>query len=397
MSSNSEAPRYGRRLVWCLRHFGWVLLVCILVGAAVPLLVVPTGRSFQAETLVVAPQLTSNARVLPALAEAVFADGAVEAAVAAAPGAPTDANLVPDRLSVVTGPDSITMVVQFRDKDPQTAASLADVAATAFATELNRTGAGVGLFEVQSPAVIPTIPVATLSARVRAGLGALVGLFVGLGLVALTAALRRPCVTAEDVEAAVGVRLLGTVEMPRSAPRVYVGARGVRGIATVARWLATTPPGRLTLISAPAARDMRHRLFVMVAIAMSPVRSLRLQAHPDLVQAVRRHSANAGEMREERARSEETDELVLVDGGSPLQIADPASTSAYFVAVAPLGISQRRLRALAMDYFNAGLVGVVLVHRRLGLGRRRPVASAAQAPAPAAVPDSADVPAAEPA
>ncbi len=37
---SAEEPRFGRKLDWCLRHFGWVALVCLLVGTAVPLLVV---------------------------------------------------------------------------------------------------------------------------------------------------------------------------------------------------------------------------------------------------------------------------------------------------------------------------------------------------------------------
>jgi hypothetical protein len=397
ISVSSDGPRYARRLAWCLRHFGWVVLVCVLVGAAAPLLVVPTERAYQAEALVVARQLTVNPRVLPALAESVFADGAVAAAVAGDPArAGETGGLIPDRLSVVAGPDSITMVVQVRDDDPGTAARLADVAAAAFAAELNRAGAGVGEFAVQAPAVIPTAPLDALSDPVRAGLGALAGLVVGLGLVALIAALRRPCVTSGDVEGAVGVPLLGTVELPRAAPGVYLGARGVRGIATVTRWLATTPPGRLAFISSPSAAGTRRRIFVMVAIAMSTIRSLRLQAHPEIVDAVRRQSPHAGDAVPFPHRPEGTGELLLVDGGSPMEIVDPAAGSAYVVAVAPLGISQQRLRALALDYLDGGLVGVILVQRRLGLARIRKVA-ASPAPAPRALHRAEDVPQAEPA
>jgi hypothetical protein len=396
MALSFEGPRFARRLVWCLRHYGWVLVVCVLVGAAVPLLVVSPGTTFQAEGVVVARQLTANPRVLPSLAEAVFADGAVASAVGADPAAGGTGGLIPDRLSVVTGPDSITMEVQYRDEDPGTAAHLAGVAADAFAAELNRAGAGVGLFSVQSAPVIPTVPLDTLADSVRAGLGALAGLVIGLGLVALIAVLRRPCVTSDDVDGAVGVRLLGTVDLPRSAPGVYLGARGVRGIATVTRWLATTPPGRLTFISTPSASGIRHRIYVMVAIAMSTVRSLRLEAHPEIVEAVRRHSPHAADATPAGAHSQETGELILADGGSPVQIADPADTSAFFVAVAPLGISQRRLRALALDYFNAGLVGVVLVQRRL-LGRPGKVTPGSPEQAARAVPDPTDVPTPEPA
>ena len=388
-----DTSRSVRNLAWSLRHFGWVVVVCVLVGAAAPLLVAPSARLYQAESVVVARQLTANPKVLPALAASVFADGAVAAAVAKDPSiGGNTAGLVPDKVSVVSGPDSITMVVQVRDVDPGTAAKLTDIAAAAFATELNRAGAGVGAFAVQNHAIIPTAPLDVLSDRVRAGLGALAGLALGLGLVALIAAVRRPCVTSGDVEEAVGVPLLGIVELPRAASGVYLGARGVRGIATVTRWLATAPPGRLTLISSPSAEGMRHRIFVMVAIAMSTVRSVRLQGRREIVDAVRQQAPRDPDGLAARSHPEELGELVFIDGGSPFEIVDPAATPAHVVAVAPLGIAHRRLRALALDYRSGGLVGVVLVQRRLGFGRTRAV-DAPRTPAPRAH----DLPAPEPA
>jgi hypothetical protein len=378
---SSERPRYSLNLAWSLRHFGWVVLVCALVGAAAPLLAVPSQTTYQADALVVARHLTANPRVLPTLAESVFGDGAVAGAVAQDPAVGGEtAGLIPDRLSVVTGPDSITMVVQARDDDPATAARLADLAANAFAAELNLGGAGVGEFTVPAPAVLPTTPLDAMSAPLRAGLGALAGLVLGVGLVALIAALRQPCVTSWDVESAVGVPLLGTVDLPRATPGAYLGPRGVQGIATVTRWLATAPSSRLTLVSSRSTEGMRQRIYVMVAIAMSTVRPVRLEAPGELVEAVREQSPVGGEVVPQKPRSEQTGELVLVDGGSPSEIVDPVATPVSVVAVAPLGISQGRLHELALDYLNGGLVGVILVRRRLGLRR---VGGRAGSPAPA--------------
>lgn len=379
---SSDRQRYDRYVTWSLRHFGWMLLVCALVGAAAPLLAAPTVTTYQADALVVARQLTPNPRVLPALAESIFGDGAVADAVAQDPSLGVEeGGLIPDRLSVVAGPDSITMVVQARDGDPGTAARLANAAAAAFANELNRGGSGVGEFAVQAPAVVPTTPLDQISDPLRAGIGALAGLILGLGLVASVAALYGPCVTAWDVETAVGVPLLGTVDLPRAAPGSYLGPRGIKGIATVTRWLATAPAGRLTLVSAPAAEGMRHRIYVMAAIAMSTVRPLRLEAPSNVVWAVRQQ-APRGAMPSSGA-SEPTDELSLVDGAAPWEILDPAATTVSVVAVAPLGISRRRLRALALDYLNGGLVGVILVRRRLGLRRARGVTGPAVPTRPA--------------
>lgn len=398
-SVSSEQPRYGRRIRWCLRHFSWLAVVCLLVGAAVPLLTVRTERTYQAETLVIARQLTVHPRVLPSLADSVFAAGGVAAAVAADPelgpevgGEP--AGLVPDTLSVVAGPDSVTMVVQARDDDPVTAARIADLAAQAYAAELNRAGSGVGEFAVLAPAVIPTAPLDTVSYPLQAGLGALAGLVLGLGLIALIAALRRPCVTASDVREAVGVPLLGIVELPRAAPGTYLGARGVRGIAAVTRWLASAPPGRLTFISPRSAEAVRHRIYVMVAIAMSTVRPVRLQAPGAIVDAVRAQTHGTGDTRPFELRPEASGALVLVDGGSPSELVDPAAAPVYVIAVAPLGISPGRLRALALDYLDGGLVGVILVKRRLGLRAKRGVPRSVS-PAPRTLQPAGDVPAAE--
>jgi hypothetical protein len=365
MSVTSEQGQQGRTLLWCLRHYSWVVLATILVGAATPLLVLPDEQLYQADVLVVASQLTTNERVLPELTASVFADGAVAAAVATSP-AGHGRTLVPDRVFLVSGPDSITTVVRAQDADPQTAKTLADVAAAAFAAELNRGGAGVGQFTVQGGAVLPDAPLQQTSSTQWAALGAAAGLVLGLGLVALLAVLRRPCVTSGDVEDAVGVPLLGTVELRRAARGTYLGPRGVRGIATVTRWLATVPPGRLTLISAPSGTGMRQRIFVMVAIALSSVRSLRLEAADELVEVVRQHTRSGAE------RADDGADLLLVDGSSPFELVDPAADPLSVVAVAPVGTTQRRMRALALDYLNGGLVGVVLIKRRLGLRRARP-------------------------
>ena len=372
-------------------------MVCVLVGGAAPLLVVPNEPVYQAEAVVVAVAFTADRRALPSYAEAVFADGAVATALAEDPElAGNTADLVPGKVSVVAGPDSITMVVQARDEEPGTAARLANIAADAFADEANRGGAGVGTFMVQTDAAIPTAPLDALSDPVRAGLGALAGLVLGLGLIALIAALRRPCVTSRDVEGAVGVPLLGVVELPRARAGVYLGARGVRGIAPVTRWLATAPPGRLTLISSPSVEGTRHRLYVMVAIAMSTVRSVRLHARREIVEAVRRQAPRDTAATPAQPGSEDTGELLFVDGGSPSEIVDPAETPAHVVAVAPLGISQRRLRTLALDYRSGGLVGVILVQRRLGFGKTRPVDSSSTR-TPRALRRADDLPAPEPA
>jgi capsular polysaccharide biosynthesis protein len=367
---SAEKSPAASRLLWCLRRFWWVVAACVVVGASAPLVLTQSAPVYQADALVFARQLNMNPRVLPRLAEAVFASGAVEARVVADPEVGGTGELIPDRLSVVAAEDSIVLVVQARHSDPATAARMANTGAVAFVEELGRTGAGVGEFALQSEAIVPTEALNAPSFPARAGLGALGGLGLGLGLVALITAVRRPIVSAYDVRDAAGVPLVGKVRLQHVPPGSYPGPMGVRGIATVARWLATVPPGRLLLVSSPAAAGLRHRIFVMCGVALWTLRKVRFEAPALLVQAIDEHCVehrDAG--RVVHPRGESADALTLVDDGSTLEIIDPIETNVSVVAVAPLGVSRRQLRAVTADFADSGLVGVVLVDAAPALRR----------------------------
>jgi hypothetical protein len=342
----------------------------ILALAAAPLVVAPAAPTYQAHALVFARQLSVDSRILPRLAEAVFANGAVVDRVAADPAIGDSSELIPDTLSMVAAEDSIVFVVQARHSNPATAARLADLGAAAFVEELNRPGAGVGEFALQGQAVAPTQSLRGLPLPTWSAIGALAGALIGLGLIALLAAIRRPVVTAQDVQSAAGVALLGTVQLPLATKDPFPGPLGIRGIANVTRWLATVPAGRLLLFSPPSAEGIRHRVFVMVAAALWTLRTVRFEAPQELIDAIRRHCAeheDAG--RVIHARPDKRDDVVLVDSGSATEFVDPNVTNVSAVAVVPLGIPRRRLRALTYDYQDAGLIGVILVDLRAGLRR----------------------------
>jgi len=387
-----EAPQYGSTILWCLRHYSWVLIACLLAGAAAPLLLGPGTARYEADALVVARQLSARPETLPQLGASIFGDGAVAAAVAADPsigGSPS--GMIPDRLDVVAAKDSVVMVVQGFDTDPVVAAHMANLAATAFVDELNKPGAGVGQFAVQTQATVPFEPETLLPTRTRAALGGLAGLALGLGLVALLGVIRRPVITARHVMDVTGVPLLGTVQLPRTRHGRYAGPLGIRGIANVTRWLANLPPGRLLLISTRSADALRHRLFVMIGVALWSLRTMRFDGPSNLVEAIQEHCAqhrHAGR-RVERG-PDRTDELVLVDGGSAFELVDPASSGVSVAAVAPLGTPRRRLRALAAEYTDGGLFGVVLIDVRLAAqrtaSRRARRARAAEAAGPSKAP-----------
>ena len=370
-----DRPSGARRLLWCLRQYAWVVIVCVLALTAAPLVLAPAAPMYQADALVVARQLTVDRAVLPQMGEAVFGSEAVAASVAADAGVADPSVLVPDRLSVLAGEDSIALVVQARDPDPGIATRMANLAAEAFVVELNRPGAGVGEFVLQAPAVVPTEPLAELPAQLRGAAGALAGLVLGLGLVALIGAVRKPVVTFQDVESAAGVPLLGTVHLPKGIRGSYAGPLGVPGIPRVVRWLSTVPPGRLLLTSAPSklsassADWVRHRLFVMVGVALSAVRLVRFEGPRHLVDTIEELRVHRNSDDARHPESEGAADITLVDGGSPFELVDPAATNVSVVAVAPLGVSQRLLRALAAEYVGGGLLGVVLVDARPGAQR----------------------------
>jgi hypothetical protein len=113
----------------------------------------------------------------------------------------------------------------------------------------------------------------------------------------------------------------------------------------------------------------------MLTVALSTLRPVKPDAPFELVTAVERHSIErrSAERRSagahHAAQAEDDGELVVTDGGSPLDVADPSVTDVSVVAVAPRGLPRRRLRALAAEFLDGGLVGVVLVQRRIGFGR----------------------------
>jgi hypothetical protein len=359
-----------------------MVVACVLAFAATPLIVAPAVPTYQAEALVVARVLVEDVRVLPRLGAAVFTAGAVEERVSADPALSLGTGeLIPDRLSLLAAEDSVVLVVQGRDPDPATSARLANLGAAALVDELNRGGAGVGEFTLQAPASVPGAPLGTTDPPLRAALGALAGAVLGVALVALVAAVRRPVVTAHDVEGAVGVPLLGRLRLSGKSSGPYPERLEARGVVTVARWLARVPAGRLLMISPRSAVGLRQRVYVLVAIALQRVRPVLLEAHPELIDATSQHAISQHATGRHTQHGPAAGELVLVDGGSSVEIVDPATTRLSVVVVVPRGIPRRRLRAVAADFMGGELIGVILVEG--GAGLRRTVTRPAPAPASA--------------
>ncbi len=351
---------------WSLRTYGWMVLACALMGAAAPLLVTPEPPLYESDVLVIARDLPVDKTILPRLGEAVFDSGAVATAVAATPEVGVAAgDLVPERLSVVAAEDSIVYVVQARHPEPMTAAEMADVAAAAFVEELNRGGTGVGEFAVQTQALVPTQPLDGVERSWIVLAGALAGAVLGVALVALLTVLRRPVVAASDVEEAVGVPVVGTLELPGVGRGALSGPIQARGIAALARRIATVPAGRLLLRTPRSANAMGRSVFVLLAVALGVLRPIRLHAGRAVTELVDAGTdARRQRLQPPKPGSAPAGELVLSTGDPASEIVDPARTTLSVLAVVPRGISRRRLQTLVRDLGAEELVGVVLVDLR---------------------------------
>jgi hypothetical protein len=137
--------RWGRRNRLVL--VAWVVIVAV----AVPVGLMSRDRSVHVEALVVAQRLDMGLEALQRYGEAVFNNGEVAREVAETYGGQA-VEVVPDRVSLATEPDSVMFRVIGHAPDPETAAAIANLAAGAFVEALNRLGAGVGVFAVQAEA-----------------------------------------------------------------------------------------------------------------------------------------------------------------------------------------------------------------------------------------------------
>lgn len=365
MSASSTARQsWLAHLGWSLRAYGGLVLACAVgLGVVVPIVGSAQQATYEAEALVVASRFEPDLRALPQFAAAVFTNGAVGRQVAADPAmAGLPPTVVAQRLEVVTTEDSIALQVIGRDSDPVEAALLTNLAAEAFVEELNSSGEGIGSFGLQAPAQVPGEPAQdTTDIPIAAAVGATAGAILGFGLIALIAALRRAVLEAADVESTLGLRFLGRVVLPPAAADGFPGPRGVVGVPSVARWLAEAPTRRVILVSTRQAAAARQRLFVMLAVALSPVRATSVEAPTVLEDAVAAHlGIDSGPTAVQRVGGP-GDELVLIDGAEPFQALLQSDDAGSVVLVIRRGTPLARLRALAADYLEEELFGVVIV------------------------------------
>lgn len=363
-TSNQSA---SAQLYWALRTYAWLIVLCIAaLGVLAPILQSSQPTAYEAEALIVAEQLELNSEALPRYGEAVFNSGAVALAVASNPTVDSDpAALIPSRLRIETAQDSVVFRVVGQDEDPQTAAFLANTAAEAFLPELNKSGAGIGVFALQDEAQVPTVPVdEPLIWPVAVVVGGVAGGAFGLGLVLLILVLRRPIIDPEDATLVVGVPVLGSVTLPRFVKNHFPGPRGVPGLASVTRCLMDAPVETLFLASSPRRAGARERLSVMLALALSRLRPVSFHAVTPLRDAAQAHREEIQADSFAPAGDHQGRPLVIVDGAEPIDAVQSPDRSSAVVLVVPQGLPRSRLIATASEYLEGELFGIILYRVR---------------------------------
>jgi capsular polysaccharide biosynthesis protein len=352
---------------WGLRRYWLVFLVCIVLGAvAAPYAASTLEKPAEAEALVIAQRLDMSLTALPRYGETVFDNGRVATDVSLfLDGGVALKDVVPDHVSLVADQDSIVFRVVGRDPDPATAAAVANTAAATFVTALNAPGAGVGAFVVLSEAEAPAAPGPPLSRRLAIPVGAVAGIMLGLAVVSLLLAARRPVIDAAGVDDATGVASLGVVTVPRTRRGQFARPDQFPGLIPVCRRLLRLKTPTIVLVSRSREERLRGRVSVALTSVLMRVRDVQFVGPPDLHEAVAERQTvvdgNPG-----RRGLPHPDVLTVIDSNDPLDLVQPPELTAA-VLVAREGISSAALRAAVLEHLGGSAEARVLLVRR---GRR---------------------------
>ena len=277
----------GDQLTWVLRRYAWVVVVCAIVGSALPLLLMSSRNTYSATALVVADHLAVSAASLPRFGSVVFEDGAVAKFVIEQEGLKLrPEQLIPKKISVQPVQDTILFQIIATDASPEVAARLANDAAASFVVELNRPGKGVGTFSIQQSATAPTSPLPGQSVGTVLLVGFAAGALAGFGVLGLVVLLTQPVTGPASAAPLVGAPLLGSVVLPRRMKRLPQ-AREVGGSLSLTNRLFVGNADQPVVIYG-ANKKIRVAVALMVAeVASAPDSVLSVITHSDEVPALR--------------------------------------------------------------------------------------------------------------
>lgn len=352
MSEGADAVSVLR---WGLRRHLLVVVLFLALGALVPLVVGNGADRYEARAQV-GPDgrlLLPNLDPLPRVGESVFGNGAVAEAVrqSVEPRLPRSIGVVPEVVELVAAQDNVVFTVVGHGSSPEMAQHVANVAARAFALELNKYADSVGSFRVQQLASSPSAPVPDTDGVLLTVVGPAAGLLLGVGLVVLMLVLKQPVIDLPTAERLSGARGFGRV-------RISPWRGGTRGLPALCRALLSEDVDILLMTGPRNARRDRSHLArqltailrgsrVVVVTAANEVNRVRLPP-PDVQEGMRA--------------------LTLILEPSEVELATRPGNSTVVLVVRE-GISSSALRKHAEQYGPG--VGVVLVKRASGpLGPR---------------------------
>ena len=357
-------------LHWGLRRYGLLFLLCLILGGVVaPYAAKKLEKPADADALVITERLDMSLTALPRYGEAVFNNGQIAQAVSrrfADGGA--SGNIIPDRVSLVAEQDSIVFRVVGHDPDPETAADIANTAATTFIEALNVPGVGVGQFALMSPAEPPGGSGSHLSRTLAIPVGVATGFVLGLAAVSLLLAVRRPVIDGAGVEEATGVPALGVVTVPRTRRGQFARPDQFPGLIPVCRRVLRLEMPTIVLVSQTREQRLRRQLSVALTSVLMRVRDVRFTGPDDLRQVVEDRQAALGPQVGESGVSAVDGrwDLTLVDSTEPLELVQPPELTAA-VLVARVGVSSAALRDAVLEHLGGSAKARVLLVKR---GRR---------------------------
>ena len=337
-------------LGWGLRRYAWLVALFVLsLGIIVPAILDRAPEEYEAQAQVgpIEELNLQNLDPLPRLAESVFNNGSVAESVRESydPPLPRSQTVIPERVRLVAAQDNVVLTVVGRGPTPESAASIANVAAATMTNELNKYSASVGSFAVQREATPPGEPIPMTGGSLSVGIGVLAGLTAAVGAVGLLLAWRRPVLDVGSAEEGTGAPVLGRVWLGRSSDKA-------RGLPQLCRRILASGTNELLLTGSSRTAKERQLLTSALTSVLAGKRNVIVSGAIS--------EQGAPHPTPEAVRGLEP--LVIIDAPSQAKIATRSETSLTLLVV-PEGTARSSLRKQVEQYLDDGAVGVVLVRR----------------------------------
>lgn len=376
-----------RTLFWGLRRYVWLVLLCIAaVGVGIPVALTRGPDVYEAKALCAPSQLElTNLDGLPRFGYSTFSNGAVAEAVRTYLQLPPSAPVVPERVDLIAEQDNPALIVVGRSDDMETAAEIANVAASILVGELNKSSQAIATYVIQRQAEPPVEPVAKLDGSRTFAIAIIAGALAGVGAVALLLVWRRPILNGESAKSITGIPVLGTVHFRRSS-RSHP-ADDVAGLMPLCRRLLREPYEMLMLVSTQQASRERHQLASGIATVLAPLASApavdAADASPTTLFApkvpiARQGGVSSGAIEPVFSQPHSDhlagrERIVVVDGPTPEELMRRSDASLTLLVI-PQGISVSKLRLVADEFLGSADAGIVFIsgrgwHRNIAAGR----------------------------